>query len=221
MATETIKLGRLVRDRRTNAPRWAVSATFARGARGDGSCVEYRVLMLAAGISEQQANAVLDQMHDEAPTDVEQLGEIPAAGIPRYVFEQASQTQLLAEWQRLVAKDPEFARQIFTEEAVQMSLPQRSRTTGKRQGRPPVRSLEAKLRILADVEAEYASTPTGPVLDGIARKHHISRSALRDLLHWARHDADPPLFTLLGPGRRGGMLTPQARQMLSDSGRAR
>jgi hypothetical protein len=51
-------------------------------------------------------------------------------------------------------------------------------------------------------------------LDEVAAKHHMSRSAVRDLLSWARGDAEPVLFTNYGPGKRGGELTPAARAML-------
>lgn len=72
-----------------------------------------------------------------------------------------------------------------------------------------------KLAVLQSVEAAYAA---GRTLDDVAADHLLSRSAVRDLVSWARKDASPPLFTSYGPGRRGGELTPAARRMLDENG---
>lgn len=82
----------------------------------------------------------------------------------------------------------------------------------RRPGRPPQRGLLEKLHILADVEAAYES---GGTLADVADRHHMSRAAVRDLLSWARKDATPQLFEGITPGRKGGGLTPAARDLLS------
>ena len=195
--------------------RWAVVATFVGIDGAEPRCVDYRVRVVPeppaaatptpAMWSIVAGGRVLRAMEAAAITadEAEQLGEVPAEGIPRRVFEQASQARLLAKGRAAVQRRPdrhgETARALL------------ERPTNKR-GRPPVRSLGEKLRILADVEAAYEGD--GRTLADVAGEHNMSRSAVRDLLGWARHDADPPLFVSYGPGRRGGHLTPQGRAML-------
>ena len=65
-----------------------------------------------------------------------------------------------------------------------------------------------------DERIDKLSTEMTHTLDQIAKDVHLSRSALRDLLSWARNDAEPRLFTNPGAGRRGGRLTPEARALL-------
>jgi hypothetical protein len=201
--------------------RWVVVATFVGVDGSEPRCVDYRVRVVPEvdpkvdlgwgswdGGSLQWAfrNAATklgEKLADNAitPDEVAGLGEIPAEGIPRYVFEEASQARMLVmarEYARThFATVSDKARDIFGRQ----SLP-------KRRGRPPVRSMGEKLRILADVERL-------PTLQAVADAHVMSRSAVRDLVSWARHDADPPLFTAYGPGRRGGELTEHARAWLA------
>jgi hypothetical protein len=198
-------------------PRWAVVATFVGVDGTEPRCVDYRVRVIPGpevGSSPRLSNHFLRMGHrtlasmEEAvisPEDAEQLGEVPAEGIPRRVFELASQARLLDKATSMVERRPE---------RYQASIRQALGRRHRRRGRPPARSLAEKLRILAAVEDAFATS--GRTLAEVAAEHHMSREQLRDLLSWARHDAQPRLFVSYGPGRRGGHLTPQARDLLQD-----
>lgn len=220
-----VPVRRPVADPRYNPPgakiaRWVVVATFVGVGSSEPRCVDYRVRVVPAidlwdrPTTEHDTQVQYRRSADEiaqqlaavaiTPAEAAQLGEIPAEGIPRYVFEEASQARLLATArEKALGRFPNWYG--FSEDA-RVFLAQQSRP--KRRGRPPVRSLGEKLRILADVERL-------PTLQAAADAHAMSRSAVRDLVSWARHDADPPLFTAYGPGRRGGELTEHARALLA------
>ena len=83
----------------------------------------------------------------------------------------------------------------------------------KRRGRPPARSLDEKLAILQTAERVFAE---GGTREDVAKRHHMSTTSVRDLLAWARHDVDPPLFDSNGRSRRGGRLTDAARQLIQE-----
>jgi hypothetical protein len=155
------------------------------------------------------ANRIIEAMERDAipPAEAERLGEVPAEGIPRRVFEQASQARLLAKAQWSVERRPDR----YTDD-VQAILSAQERP---RRGRPPVRSLADRLAILSAVEDMYEAGD-GRTLADVADEHHMSRSSLRDLLSWARHSHDPPLFTSPGPGRSGGRLTPHGQALLTE-----
>lgn len=213
---------------REQRPRWAVLATFV-GLDGAGPrCVDYRVRVVPAGASGASgviaAHQVLHALEQQTipGADAESLGTIPPEGIPRYVFERASQTRLLEKARRKTRVDAgriasagerpgvEYfpaPRALHPDVAALLAPP-----VGK-PGRPPHRSLAEKLRILARVEDAFVE---GRPLESVARDVTMSRSALRDLLSWARKDASPRLFTSSGPGRRGGGLTDEARALLAE-----
>lgn len=201
-----------VRDR-DGRIRWVVLATFVGVDGAEPRCVDYRVRVVPATSSASEgvraAHQLIRQLEANAisPADVAQLGTIPPEGIPRRVFEEASQAKLLASARAKVKRRPE-RHTARTRELLE-------RQARKRVGRPPLRTLSERLRILAAVEAAY---DTGRTLADVARDHDMSRSSLRDLLAWARHDADPSLFTGTTPGRRGGALTPTARALLDETG---
>ena len=198
---DLVTVGSEVFDRTTGRPGWAVLATYARGPEdGDAVCVEYRVRALRGDSPTElveNLHRTLHAMENHAVADIAGLGPFPAAGIPRYVFEQAPQGKMLAR-----------ARAKLKKAAPAILAPPPRKT-----GRPPTRTMHEKLRILAAVER--ANTEGRP-LEYVARDFHMSRSALRDLLSWARHDATPRLFTAAGQGRRGGELTPDARTILAE-----
>lgn len=195
--------------------RWVVVATFVGAGGSEPRCVDYRArvvpevddggLMLTLGrlYVELEENAI-------SPAHAEALGTIPAEGIPRYVFERASQSRLLAKARKKVERTPsKYPRS--TEKAL-------SRTTVSREGqarvgRPPSRSLGEKLAILKDVADAY-SEGIPRARAAVAERHFMSEGQLRDLLKWARHSSNPPLFTNYGPGLRNDTLTPEAVEML-------
>ena len=145
-------------------------------------------------------------MHQEASTErpgywrAAEL-EPPAEGIPRRVFEEASQTKLLEVARRQV-KSGRVAGGLADRLLLSQDRPRR--------GRPPVMSLGQKLTILADVEKAFATGST------LSRRpaDHMSHGSIRNLLAWARYDANPPLFTGTTPGRRSGELTAAARALI-------
>jgi hypothetical protein len=200
-----------VGNRRTGLIGWAVIATFARTDSGEVACIEYRVRTIGGcgtvEDSAREARRVQRQMIEEAPSDSVESRPIPVAGIPRYVFEVASQTRLLAQARDALSTRPNTVPPLSAE-AKDLLRPE-----ARRIGRPPARSIAAKLTVLADVQAAHAS---GESLDAVATRHHMSRSSLRDLLYWARHTAQPRLFTSLRPGVRGGELTADAKAMLAE-----
>lgn len=196
-------------------PRWAVMATFAGIGGAAPRCVDYRVRVIPTPPDDTEhrpswwgvvaANQVIGQMENNViePAQVENLGDIPAEGIPRRVFEEASQARLLEKARAIAERRPDKVAE--TARAV-LARPKR------RPGRPPARSLPEKLRILADVEDAFAE---GRSLSEIGKSHDMSRSSVRDLLSWARNDANPRLFVSPGPGRTGGGLTPVGRAMFA------
>ena len=207
---EVVTVSTDVFDRRANEPRWAVVASYVQGERGDPVCIEYRVrLVRGAGSHDLLRNLHLNlrAMEDDATENLVGEGEFPDIGIPRYVFEQASQGRLLERARAHLSRN-ETKRSGLTSEARAMLAP-----PVRKAGRPPQRSTADKLRILAAIEVAFEA---GDTLETVATEFHMSRSAVRDLLSWARSDAQPRLFTASGRGRKGGQLTPEARAMLQE-----
>jgi hypothetical protein len=213
---ELITVADLVPDRTTNQIGWAVVAAFAVGPLGEPVCVEYRVRAVRLGREYQDfgddlVNALqngtqqLETMSGSAHDNWAGSGPFGPKGIPRYVFEEASQRKLIESARSQLERSAPHVGAVaaaFLAETAPTRKP----------GRPPQRSLLAKLSILEDVEESYTA---GTTLEVVAAKHHMSRSAVRDLLSWARKDAEPPLFSATQPGRKGGSLTPEARELLS------
>ena len=196
--------------RTTRKPRWAVAATYVTGQRGDPVCIEYRVRVLRGdGNSELLRNLhlTLNAMEDHATDELAGDGPFPDTGIPRYVFERASQGRLLERARRSLDRNPKRREKLTAESRALLAAP------AHKPGRPPRRSMLDKLRILEAVEA---AQDAGETLEDVAGRFDMSRSAVRDLLSWARRDAAPRLFTASGLGRRGGRMTPDARAMLRD-----
>lgn len=199
---------------RAGEPRWIVVATFAGVGGSEPRCVDYRVRVVPELRDGQSRMAVVGRlmlaMEDQAASEgeVEALGTIPAEGIPRYVFEKASQARMLEKARAKAERRPD----LVNEDAAAVL----ARQAKARRGRPPTRSLRERLLILADVEAAFES---GRTLEDVAHKHHVSRSAVRDLLAWARSgDSGVQLFEGTTPGRRGGRLTDAARKLLHETG---
>lgn len=204
-----VTISRAVEDRSGHV-RWVVVAKFVGVEGSEPRCVDYRVRVvpevpkkrIAAGLGRRIARLMMD----DANSDREGLWEAgessaPAEGIPRRVFEEASQTRLL-----------ELARERANRGHVDPSVKDLlTSPAGRRRGRPPVMPLGQKLRILRDVETAFA---TGGTLQEVADLHHLSRGSIRNLLAWARSDAKPQLFEGTTVGRRGGRLTPAARALL-------
>ncbi len=82
----------------------------------------------------------------------------------------------------------------------------------RRPGRPPTRSLP---EILAILEATEAGHKAGRTLEQVAADRLMSRSSLRNLLSWARHNHEPRLLHPVLQGRSGIELTDEARTMLA------
>lgn len=204
---------------RPPVPGWMVVALFLPAADGQLTCIDYRVRAIPdthdlPGWQKAffaMAEAMTNQ-HAQLPAPT-----VTPGGVPRYVFEEASQVQLLKAAQK-TANDSEYYRTELSPEVRGWLA-----SGGKRKsGRPPSRGLAEKLRILRDVEAALSApatrgAPAGEQpLNKVANKWGMSRSGLRDLLSWARKDASPRLFTNPGQGRRGGALTPEARALLDE-----
>lgn len=197
--------------------RWVVMGTFVGLDRSEPRCVDYRVRVVPEtepGARMLALGRLMQAMEDNVigVEDAASLGTIPPEGIPRYVFEQASQARLLTKARATVERKPDkhaastrraLARQVL------------NRQGEVRTGRPSTRTLGQKLRILADVEAAYLAGGIRPRAT-VAEQHYMSEGALRDLLTWARHVANPPLFTNDGRGKRSGKLTDVARAMLDE-----
>lgn len=210
MNEQLVTVGESVFDRRTKDLGWAVLATFTVGERGDPVCVEYRVRVVRGeNMSERLRNLhqTLDAMERHATDGLAGAGAFPDSGIPRYVFEQASQGRLLEAARAKLQRDDTFREQLSDGARALLAPP------AHKPGRPPKRSMADKLRILAAVET---ADDLGRTLEDVAGDFHMSRSALRDLLSWARRDAQPRLFTARGQGRGGGELTAEARAMLRE-----
>ncbi|MEH3033633.1 MAG: hypothetical protein PGN07_06260 [Aeromicrobium erythreum] len=181
---------------------------FRPNASGDPTCVDLRVRRV-----EDVAGAAGDVMHTQLARlmfdDMTGGDRLPPAaasgrGMPRYVFEEASESQLLRGLRSAVSR----SRQAERLQPAQVAMLLES---NQKVGRPPKLSLREKLETLAAIEAAYASDVT---MDELAADLGISRSSLRDLLTWARHKSDPRLFTSSGHGRRGGAMTPEALELL-------
>ena len=216
MDAELVTVSDLVEDRTDGRIGWAVVAAFVRGPLDEPVCVDYRVRQVKASVEGaamknadvrsiglRNGQRTIQTLEAHAQRDWAGSGPFSRKGIPRYLFEVASQPRLIAKARRLLKLKPTAApeaRSVF-------SAPER------RPGRPPQRGLLEKLRILADIEAAYES---GHTLADVADTHLMSRSAVRDLLSWARHDADPRLFEGITQGRKGGQMTAEARTLLED-----
>jgi hypothetical protein len=214
MDDELVTISDLVEDATDGRIGWAVVAAFVRGPLGEPVCVDYRVRQVKAaaegglsglgarGIGLRNGQKTIAAMEAHAQADWAGTGPFSRKGIPRYVFEEASQQRLIAKARELLERKPEGAapkaRSVF-------AAPER------KPGRPPQRGLLEKLCILEDVENAYEADGT---LADVAERNHMSRSAVRDLLSWARKDANPQLFEGITQGRRGGRMTPEARQLL-------
>lgn len=213
-ADQAITVSDLVMDRQGRI-RWAVTAIFVGVASAEPRCIEYRVrvVSLEEDVRFQKAfsRQIVKEMEADAGSDsrsdVWKLSEVdpPAEGIPNYVFTQASQARLIEKAREQVSRQS----QRYSDSAKALL----ARQVGKRRGRPPARSMDEKLAVLQTAERIFAA---GGTRAGVARAHHMSESAVRDLLGWARKDANPPLFTGNGPGRRGGALTDFARHLIAE-----
>lgn len=201
-------------DRRHRQIRWAVAATFLATGADEPRCVDYRVRVVPSSsdgrVDIRDLHRTLRAMETHATTveDAERLGSVPPEGIPRYVFEDASQAKLLAKARAAIDRNPGRFEAPAHAAIGRVAV---NRGGEVRRGRPPRMSLGAKLHVLADLEDAYQ---TGRTRAEVAHDHHISESAVRDLLTWARHTAEPQLFTKSRPGVKGGGLTPEARKML-------
>lgn len=193
-------------------PGWLVVGLFVMSDAGEPTCVDYRVRAIPNTRAMGEWHGLVKQITASMMGDYATLppANPTPGGVPRYVFEEASQMRLLTGGRRTVKRAARRGRQVDARVKAMLAAADQ-----RKPGRPPVRSLPEKLRVLAEVEIAYE---VGESLDRVAHKSAMSRSALRDLLTWARHDADPPLFTSLGPGRRGGRLTPEARALLDEIG---
>jgi hypothetical protein len=197
--------------------RWVVAAVFIGVAGSEPRCIDYRVRVvppMPTTITQvAAANRIIDELHadmtgrerpevwDAAENDP------PAQGIPRYVFERASQAALLVKARRKVKARPASVQRSVRE------LLERSRTP--RAGRPPAVPLREKLAMLATAEQAFADPEIRSVREHVGKLYGRSPEAVRDLLSWARHQ-EPPLFTSPGGGRRGGELTEVARALLAE-----
>jgi hypothetical protein len=207
MKPKTVTVEKEVLDQRTKEIHWAVTATFTEGERGDPVCIEYRVRVVRGSTTQERLvnlHLTLDGMGRQADDELAGEGPFPNVGIPRYVFEQASQGRLLEKARASLARGGRSTSRLSAEAQALITPP------AHKPGRPPQRSMAEKLRILAAVEASYES---GATLEDVGKQFNMSRSAVRDLLGWARNDAQPRLFEGRGKGRRGGQMTKEARAM--------
>jgi hypothetical protein len=203
-----------VMDRQGNV-RWVVAGTFVGLDGSEPRCIDYRVRVAPeteSGTTMRVVGEIMVAMEDNAvsPADASSLGTIPAEGIPRYVFEEASQARLLSKARASVERQPDKQTAAVRRALARAVL---GKQGNARRGRPSTTTLNQKLNILADVEAAYDA---GGTRKEVALKHYMSEGALRDLLTWARHKVDPPLFTNDGRGRRSGKLTDHARALLEE-----
>ncbi len=189
---------------------WLVVALFAKTRSGDPVCVDYRVRAIPDAHKMEQWWAAKDQLIRSMSGDHTALPEMTPSpgGVPRYVFEEASQQRLLAGARKQMGKPTRTEQGRLRREAKAFLA-----SSDRKPGRPPQRSLTDKLRTLQAVEEGYAS---GRSLEDVARDRAMSRSSLRDLLSWARNDASPRLFTPTRQGRSGGTLTPEGRALLTE-----
>jgi len=205
-----------VRDRNGRV-KWVVAGTFVGIDGSEPRCVDYRVRVVPTSAHGQEMHAlakVMSEMEAHAISidDADALGEIPAEGIPRYVFEKASQARLLAKAQSQVAKHPDAHSDATRRALARATISRQGRA---RIGRPPSMTLGEKLRILKDVADAYSEgIPRARAT--VAERHFMSEGQLRDLLKWARHAANPPLFTNYGPGLKNDALTADAVALLDE-----
>jgi len=230
MNEQVVTVGEVVNDRKSGRATWAVVAGYVIGPQGDPVCVEYRVRQVASAGSD--AVAIVDAIYlaEALETQCKDAAlSVPShpspRGIPRYVFEVAAQGRMLDRARkRLALIDDQHARddaargrgedvRIVRREVAADARALLAASTGRRIGRPPQWSLAEKLHILSAVER---ATVQGRILAEVAAEFHMSRSSLRDLLSWARRDANPRLFTARGQGRGGGELTAEARALLAE-----
>ena len=210
MSDDVVPISSQVVERRRGRIGWAVVAAYVTGEHGDPVCVEYRVRQVRRGermiddvVALQQT---LDAMEDHASQGLVGQGPFDPIGIPRYVFESASQGRLLEKARVSLSRGSRATEELSSEAKALLTPP------AHKPGRPPQRSMGDKLKILRAIEEAQAA---GQKLEDVAQQFHMSRSAVRDLLSWARRDANPRLFTGAGQGRKGGEMTPEARAMLS------
>lgn len=193
---------------------WVVVGTFIAEGNAEPRCIDYRVRAYPASsdtfASIEIRNRIEARLLDQSAgaEDIEDLGEFPPGGIPRWVFERASQSRLFDTARDRINTYPEKYAPIAAEVLNRVPV---SRGGRAHIGRPRLRNIGETVRILADVEAAYAE---GLSRASVAERHYMSDSALRDMLHWARKVTEPPLFTDPGRGKRGGRLTEEARRLL-------
>jgi hypothetical protein len=202
-------------DRSDGRIGWVVVAVFASAPNVEPRCVDYRVRAVKRATSPvgdpTNAREAVEKMNRATLTidDLDEFDEFPRAGIPLYVFETASQARLLERLRSWIVEEPER----FTDELrANVASARTERGSAPKRGRPPTRSLAEKLAILSDVERAYAE---GESRASVAARHHMSDSSLRDLIHWARRVAEPPLLTDVRHGVREAFLTMEARAMLA------
>lgn len=192
-------------------PGWLVVALFVVDDSGDPFCVDYRVRAIVDTHKmwewEPIRKSLLASMQGEASSFPTPVGA--AGGVPRYVFEEASQSRLLAG-ARETLKTSSRERARLGRVAKQL-LAAGERPPGR--GRPPAMPLVDKLRLLDRIEQAFGEPEQ--TLDTVAAEVNRSRSSLRDLLHWARTQ-EPALFERTSQGLRGGRLTPEGRALLSE-----
>lgn len=193
---------------RQQIPGWVVVGLFASAEDGQPTCVDYRVRSIPNThdpVEMQQTIAAVSEallgQHSGLSSPV-----VTPGGIPRYVFEQASQVTLLSIARKTVDTSEWYQENLAP--GIVASLASGGR---RKAGRPPARGLREKLEILEAVER---ANRDGQSLDVVALERHMSRSSLRDLLYWARKSSFPRLFTNPGQGRRGGQLTVEGRASL-------
>lgn len=195
---------------RQQFPGWVVVGAFLPATDGQPTCIDYRVRAVPNTHDLDGMQETLDAVAASMTKEVNSLGppRVTPGGIPRYVFEQASQVQLLKSARATVERSDYYQHELSAE--VRSLLASDGR---RKPGRPPARGLREKLAILEAVEA---ANQDGTPLDDVAARFYMSRSSLRDLLSWARHKAPPRLFTDVGRGRRTGELTADARALLRE-----
>jgi hypothetical protein len=188
--------------------RWlAVGAFDIRD--GEAVCVDYRVMLLPDGASVRQVRDATVAAKDCSMTQVPEGMGIPGGGLPLAVLREASPARLAAKATAKVGERKARGADVSR------ALEQFAGAGKPKPGRPPVMSLADKLQVLQRIDEAFTN---GETLETVARDMYLSRSSVRDLLSWARHDANPALFTKAGPGKRGGRLTPEAKALIQKLG---
>lgn len=190
--------------------RWLVVAGFEID-DAQAACVDYRVMLVPPDMGVRQLREAISTATSASDQQVPNDIPVPAGGLPLSVLRVASPSRLAEKARAQVVKRKARGADVSR------VLQQFGEGARPKPGRPPVLALGEKLRVLAAVEDAYE---TGGTLEQVAHNMAMSRSAVRDLVAWARHDADPPLFTKSAPGRRGGRLTPEARALIERMGDA-